>query len=102
MLTSHVTANLDQWVENGFITTEQRDAVEQLMETAVQDAYDAGLCEFQDDGYDDGYSDGMDSGYDQGWDAGYEQAKSELRDELRDDWFEQGWAAALAEHGIEE
>jgi len=101
MLTSHVTANLDQWVENGFITTEQRDAVEQLMETAVQDAYEAGLLN-TDDGYDDGYSDGVDSGYDSGWDAGYEQAKKELRDELRDEWFEQGWAEALAEHGIEE
>jgi flagellar biosynthesis/type III secretory pathway protein FliH len=101
MLTSHVTANLDQWVENGFITTEQRDAVEQLMENALQDAYEAGLLD-TDDGYDDGYDAGVDSGYDSGWDAGYEQAKKELRDELRDEWFEQGWAEALAEHGIEE
>lgn len=95
MLTSHVTSNLDQWVEDGYITADQRESIAQLMENAVQDAYDDGLSQSDNDG-------GYDDGYDDGYDAGYDQAKNELRDELRDDWFEQGWAAALAEHGIEE
>lgn len=92
-LSSNVTANLDQWVENGLINAEQREAIAQLMEGAVQDAYWAGQ---------DSMNDNYDDGYDNGWSDGYEQAKNELRDELRDDWFEQGWAAAIAEHGIEE
>lgn len=96
-LSSYLIANLDQWIESGFITTEHREAIVHLMETEVQDAYEAGLMVDNGD-----YEAGMDSGYDQGWDSGYEQAKSDLRDELRDEWFEQGWAEALAEHGIEE
>lgn len=96
-LSSNVTANLDQWVENGLINAEQREAIAQLMEGAVQDAYWAGQ-----DSMNDNYDSGYDEGYDNGWDDGYERAKNELRDELRDDWFEQGWAAAIAEHGIEE
>ncbi len=53
-LSSHVTSNLDLWVENGFISVEQREAIAQLMENAVQDAYESGLAEYQDNGYDDG------------------------------------------------
>ena len=101
-LSSHVIANLDQLVENGAIDKETHEIIVGLMEDATQDAYDMGLAEYTDDGYDDGYQDGSDSGYSSGWDDGYEQAKNELRDELRDEWFEQGWAAAIAEHGIEE
>lgn len=88
-LSSHVVTHLDQWVENGLINAQQREAIAQLMQDATQDAYWAG-------------QDSMNDNYDSGWDDGYERAKSELRDELRDDWFEQGWAAAIAEHGIEE
>ena len=96
-LSSHVIANLYQLVENGAIDKETHEIIVGLMEDAVQDAYEDGLMVDNGD-----YEAGVDSGYDQGWDSGYEQAKSELRDELRDEWFEQGWAAALAEHGIEE
>lgn len=88
-VSSHVTANLDQWIENGFINIEQREAIMQLMETAVQDSYEAGCAECQDDGYDCGY------------DEGYQSGKDEFAGQ-RDEWFEQGWAAAIAEHGIEE
>lgn len=88
-LSSHVTVNLDEWVENGFINASQREAIAQLMEGAIEDAYNAG-----DQGsYDDGY--------DAGWDDGYQTGKSEYEGQ-RDEWFEQGWAEALLEHGIEE
>ena len=87
---SHVIANLDQWVENGFINIEQREAIAQLMENAVQDAYEHGLSQSDND-----------DGYDDGWDHGYETARGEW-DSKRDEWFEQGWAEALREHGIEE
>lgn len=86
-LTSHVTSNLDQWVENGFINAAQREAIAQLMQGAVEDAYNTGC-----DTYD---------GYDNGWDDGYEAGKAEFESK-RDEWFEQGWAEALLEHGIEE
>jgi hypothetical protein len=87
-LSSHVVANLDQWVENGFISVEQREAFAQLMENAVQDAYEAGLMQ-SDDGYDTGFDDGFSEGL----------AEIETN---RNDWFDQGYEAALMEHGIEE
>ena len=69
-LSSHVTANLDQWVENGFINIQQREAIAQLIEGACYDANDAGYSE----GYSDGlaeakpqYSDAYDDGYDAGF-----------------------------------
>lgn len=55
-LSSHVTTNLDEWVENGFINAQQREAIAQLMESACDDAEQAGY----DYGYDCGYSDGSD------------------------------------------
>ena len=91
-LSSHVISNLDQWVEDGLINTEQREAFAQLIANAGQDAYDA---------YDNGHEDGYGNGYDNGWSEGFE-AGNGLEAELRDEWFEQGYAAALAEHGIEE
>lgn len=97
-LSSHVTANLDEWVENGFINASQREAIAQLMEDAVQDSYDAGLANADDSG---NYDAGLDDGYDNGWSDGYETAKAENAAD-RDEWFEQGWAEALLEHGIEE
>lgn len=95
-LPSHVTTNLDQWVENGLINAEQREAIVQLMENAIDDAYDSG--------YDQGYhSNGdYDNGYDNGWDDGYRAAKAELEETMKDTWFQQGWEEALIEHGIEE
>jgi hypothetical protein len=87
-LSSHVVANLDQWVENGFIDIAQREVFAQLMENAVQDAYEAGLMQ-SDDGYDTGFDDGFSEGL----------AEIETK---RDDWFDQGYEAALMEHGIEE
>lgn len=70
-LSSHVTTNLDQWVENGLISAEQREAVAQLIESACDDA--------RDYGYGEGYSDGIvetksmsyDDAYDDGYSAGY-------------------------------
>ena len=82
---SHVTTNLDEWVENGFINASQREAIAQLMEGAIEDAYNAG----DQDSYDDG------------WDDGYQAGRAEFESQ-RDEWFEQGWAEALIEHGIEE
>jgi hypothetical protein len=87
-LSSHVVSNLDQWVEDGFINIEQREAFAQLMENAVQDAYEHGLV-MSDDGYDTGFDDG------------YSEGLAEIETK-RDEWFEQGWAEALLEHGIEE
>jgi hypothetical protein len=58
------------------------------MENAVQDAYEAGLMQ-SDDGYDTGFDDGFSEGL----------AEIETK---RDDWFDQGYEAALMEHGIEE
>jgi hypothetical protein len=89
-LSTHVVANLDKWVEDGLINAEQREAIAQLMEGAVQDAYEHGLTQSDNDG-----------GYDDGWSDGYETARSEWESQ-RDEWFEQGWAEALLEHGIEE
>jgi hypothetical protein len=87
-LSSHVVANLDQWVEDGFIDIAQRESIAQLMENAVQDAYEAGLMQ-SDDGYDTGFDDGFSEGL----------AEIETK---RNDWFDQGYEAALMEHGIEE
>ena len=105
-LSSHVISNLDQWVEDGLINTEQREAFAQLIANAVQDAYDAGLANAVQDAYDNGHEDGYDNGhedgYDNGWSEGFEEGKTGLEAGLRDEWFEQGYAAALAEHGIEE
>lgn len=60
------------------ITIEQREAFAQLIATAVQDAYEAGLHQ----GYNDGYSDGEHSG------SSYD--------------YDEGYAAAIAAHNIEE
>lgn len=87
-LSSHVVANLDQWVEDGFINIEQREAIAQLMEGTLQDAYEHGLAQ-------------SDDGYDSGWDDGYDAGFSEVQGK-RDEWFQEGWAEALLEHGIEE
>ena len=89
-LSSHVVTNLDQWVENGLINAQQREAIAQLMQDATQEAYWAG----QDSNYTDGY--------DSGWDEGYNAAKAELEETMKDTWFQQGWEEALIEHGIEE
>lgn len=97
-VSSHVTANLDQWIENGFINIEQREAIFQLIAGAVQDGYDQGLANADCSA---NYDDGVDAGYDNGWHDGYESGKAEFAGQ-RDEWFEQGWAAAIAEHGIEE
>lgn len=76
---------LDTWVENGFINIEQREAIAHLIGDEKDYSYDYGY----DSGYDDGYGDG------------YSAAEAEF-DKKRDEWFEQGWAEALLEHGIEE
>lgn len=88
-LSSYVTTNLDQWVENGLINAEQREAIAQLIDNATDDAYNAGCDSMQDDGYDCG------------WDDGYAAGRAKFESQ-RDEWFEQGWAEALLEHGIEE
>lgn len=90
MLSGHVTINLDRWVEDGFIDANQREAFAQLMENALQDAYDSGLAQSDNDG-----------GFDDGWDAGYAEGIAAI-ERKRDEWFEQGWEEALLEHGIEE
>lgn len=59
-LSSHVTTNLDEWVENGFIHVQQREAFAQLLESACEDAEQAGYDKGYDDGYDVGYTDGSD------------------------------------------
>jgi hypothetical protein len=94
-LSSHVVSNLDQWVEDGFIAADQRESIAQLMKAAVQDAYEHGLL------HSDAYQEGLDEGYDTGFDDGYDSAQSGW-EAKRDEWFEQGWAEALLEHGIEE
>jgi len=81
-LSSHVTANLDQWVENGFINAAQREAVAQLMEGAFIDVYD----------------NGYDHGFDHGWTEGHNEGFREAADAS----FEEGYSAAITEHGIEE
>ena len=83
-LSSHVTANLNDWVDSGFINDEQRQAFEQLIAGANEDAYMAGYAaapssiEYEK-AYDDGWVDGNDTGradaaaaYDDGYDAGYD------------------------------
>jgi hypothetical protein len=99
-LSSHVIFNLNQWVEDGLINIEQREAFAQLMENAMQDTFDYGLADAVTDNV--AYDNGHEDGYDSGWSDGFEAGKPELETALRDEWFEQGWAAALAEHGIEE
>ena len=59
-LSSHVTTNLDEWVENGFINAQQREAIAQLMESACDDASEAAY----DDGYSVGYNEGQNDGPD--------------------------------------
>ena len=81
-LSSHVTANLDQWVENGYINAAQREAIAQLMENALEDARDSGY----DDGYDEGHKEGYNTGH----------------CDYSNDSFDQGYQAALIAHGIEE
>lgn len=87
---------LDTWVENGFINAEQREAIAELIADEKDYAYG--------NGYDAGYgssSGDYDDGYDSGYDAGFCAAQAEFETK-RDEWFEQGWAEALLEHGIEE
>ena len=88
-MSSEATATLDQWVENGFINAAQREAIAELMNIEVENAYADGCHDYQDDGYDNG------------WDDGYNAGRAEFESQ-RDEWFEQGWAEALLEHGIEE
>lgn len=87
---------LDTWVENGFITAEQREAIAELIESEKTEAHYNGY----DRGYDD--ADNYDDGYEAGHDAGYMAAKAELEETMKDTWFQQGWEEALIEHGIEE
>ena len=84
---------LDTWVQNGFITAEQREAIAELIADEKDVAYDSGY---------DNASHDHDAGYDAGWDEGYQAAKAELEEKMRDVWFQQGWEEALIEHGIEE
>jgi hypothetical protein len=102
-LSSHVTTNLLEMLSRGSLDNVTYAAVWQLLNGAVQDAYDAGLAAGGDDGY--SYRLGLDGGYetghDDGYDTGYNAAQAEF-DTKRDEWFEQGWAEALLEHGIEE
>lgn len=88
-MSSEATGTLDQWVENGFINAAQREAIAELMNVEVDTAYANGCDDYRDDGYECGYDDG------------YAAAQGEW-DSKRDEWFEQGWAEALLEHGIEE
>jgi len=88
-MSSEAAATLDQWVEDGYITADQREAIASLMRAEVSDAYNMGCEDYRDDGYDSG------------WDDGYNAGQSEF-EAKRDEWFEQGWAEALLEHGIEE
>jgi len=76
-LSSHVTANLDQWVENGFINAAQREAVAQLIENACYDANDAGYAEGYSDAERDATSSSYDSGYDDGYSVGYDEGQFE-------------------------
>lgn len=82
---SDVTTSLDQWVENGFINIQQREAIAQIM----------GAVDYT-------VEDLLHSAYEDGFDEGYSRAEYDLTDKLRDTWFEQGWEEALIEHGIEE
>jgi hypothetical protein len=102
-LSSHVTTNLLEMLSKGSLDNVTYAAVWQLMSGAVQDAYDAGLAAGgEDDGsYHAGVDDGYNTGLDDGYDTGYNAAQAEF-DTKRDEWFEQGWAEALLEHGIEE
>lgn len=76
----------EQWIEEGIIDAEHREVVMQFISSV----------------YDDGREDGREDGYDSGWSDGFETGKAELEAGLRDEWFQQGWEAALIEHGIEE
>jgi hypothetical protein len=94
-MTSPVTSNLDQWVENGFINAKQRESIAQLIEYACYDAEQAGYTKGRDDLAGKG---SYDLGYDDGYDAGYSNAA----EENATDSFDQGYQAALTEYGIEE
>lgn len=72
----------EQWIEEGIIDAEHREVVMQFISSV--------------------YDDGRENGYDSGWSDGFETGKAELEAGLRDEWFDQGYAAALAEHDIEE
>ncbi len=86
---------LDTWVEDGFITAEQRESIASLIQDKVDASYDAGY----DAGY---YSNGdYDAGFDAGFDQGYAECQAGFESK-RDEWFMQGWEEALVEHGIEE
>lgn len=101
-LSSHVTANLDQWVEDGFITCTQREVFAQLLASACIDSRNEGYEIGYDAGVSVNSSDSYDEGYDDGWDRGFEEANLQLTDSLKQEWFQQGWAEACLEHGIEE
>jgi flagellar biosynthesis/type III secretory pathway protein FliH len=76
-MTSHVTANLDQWVENGFINAEQREAIAQLIENACCDASEAGYAEGYYDANREASSSSYGSGYDDGYSVGYDEGQFE-------------------------
>ena len=63
------------------------------IEALMHDAYESG--------FDEGNSVGSDADFDHGYEEGYAAAQAEFETK-RDEWFEQGWAEALLEHGIEE
>ena len=84
-LSSHVTTNLNDWVETSFITEAQREAIVQLLTGALQDAQNA-------------YTDNC---YDSAWSDGYEAGHAEV-EVTRDDWYDRGYAAALADYNIGE
>jgi len=84
---------LMQWLEDGYIDSDQYKSLESL------------LAEEKDQSYNNGYDSTMadfDSGYEAGWDDCYNAAKAELEEKMKDEWFQQGWEEALIEHGIEE
>jgi len=76
-MTSHVTTNLDQWVENGFINAAQREAIAQLIENACYDASEAGYAEGYSDADREASSSSYDSGYDDGYSVGYDEGQFE-------------------------
>lgn len=79
-LSSHVITNLNHWVEDDFINTKQCEAIVQLMENAIQDAYWAGQASMNVN-YDDSFDSGLEEGYN--------VAKAELEETMKD--FQQGW-----------
>ena len=79
-LSSHVTTNLDEWVENGFINAQQREAIAQLIDNACYDANDAGYAEGYSDGERESTAASYDNGYDDGYSVGYDEGQFERGD----------------------